>query len=107
MMFNAFVMSLLDHCNSLYSGLASREIDKLQRVENFAAPLISRIKRTDHITPVMENLQWLPVIAHIDVKIVNDLTPYYLSSLLASSASVRLPRLMDIAYAPKIWKSLI
>lgn len=105
-MFNAFVMSLLDHCNSLYSGLAGRE-DKLQRVENFAAPLISRIKRTDHITPVMKNLHWLTAIAHIDVKIVNDLTPYYLSSLLASSASVRLPRLMDIAYAPKIWKSLI
>ena len=55
----------------------------------------------------MKNLHWLTVITHIDVKIVNDLTPYYLSSLLASSASVKLPRLMDIAYEPKIWKSLI
>ena len=106
MMFNVFVMSLLDYCNSFYSGLASREIDKLQRVENCSAPLISRIKRTDHITPVTKNLQWLTVIAHIDVKIVNDLTPYCLSSLLARSASVRLPRLMEIAYAPKICNSL-
>ena len=65
-------MSLLDNCHSLYSGLASREIDKLQRVENCAAPLIQRIKRTDHITPVMKNLHWLTIIAHIIVKIACD-----------------------------------
>ena len=55
----------------------------------------------------MKNLHWLTIIANIDVKIVCDLTPLYLSSLLASSASVRFPRLMDIAYAPKIWKRLL
>ena len=55
----------------------------------------------------MKNLHWLTIIANIDVKIVCDLTPLYLSSLLASSASVRFPRLMDIAYAPNIWKSLL
>ena len=47
MMVNAFVTSRLDYCNSLYFGLPKREIDKLQRVQNCAARLVSGI-RSDH-----------------------------------------------------------
>ena len=39
--------------NSLYCGLDNREIDKLQRVQNCAARLVSGIRRCDLITPVM------------------------------------------------------
>ena len=34
MMVNAFAMSSLDYCNSLYCGLPRREIDKVQRVQS-------------------------------------------------------------------------
>lgn len=96
----ASFVSLFDYCNSLYCGLAGREKDKLQRVETGPHLRIGfrKKKNRPYITPVVKNLPWLTIIANVDVKIVNDSTPKYLSSLLASSASVRLPRLMDIAY---------
>ena len=43
-MVSNFVMSRLDYCNILYSGLPKREIGKLQRVQNCSAHLISGIR---------------------------------------------------------------
>ena len=36
-------------------------IKKLQSVQNFAARIISGTRKFDHITPVLNQLQWLPV----------------------------------------------
>ena len=58
---HAFVSSRIDNCNSLYSGLPVAEIEKLQRVQNAAARLLTGSKRTEHITPTLRNLHWLPV----------------------------------------------
>ena len=56
------VIGRLDYCNSLLYGLpASYIINKLQRVQNAAARLISNTTRFDHISPVMKDLHWLPV----------------------------------------------
>ena len=62
-------------------GLPKREIDKLQRVQNCAARLVSGI-RSDHVTPVMKDLHCLSIGACIDFKvllltfkILNDLAP--------------------------------
>ena len=51
-----FVTSRLDYFNSLYCGLPKREMDKLQRVQNCVARLVSGITRSDHITLVMKDL---------------------------------------------------
>ena len=53
----------------IFCGLPKREIDKLQRVQNWAARLVSGI-RSDHVTPVMKDLHWLPIGACIDFKIL-------------------------------------
>ena len=53
MMVDAFVMSCLDYCNSLYCGVPKQEIDKVQCVQNCATCLVSGIRRSDHVTPVM------------------------------------------------------
>ena len=53
---NAFVISRIDYCNSILYGLATVEHEKLQRVQNSAARLITGSSRRDHITPVLKNL---------------------------------------------------
>ena len=57
---HVFISSRIDNCNSLYSGLPVAEIEKLQRVQNAAARLLTGSKRTEHITPTLRNLHWLP-----------------------------------------------
>ena len=43
------VCSKLDFCNSLYYGLPSFQIQKLQRIQNAAARLILRQRNFEHI----------------------------------------------------------
>jgi hypothetical protein len=84
----AFVSSRLDYCNSLYAGLPQYHIDKLQRVQNMAARIVTRTKEL-HITPVLYRLHWLPVNDRINFKIamfvykaIHGLAPSYLRDLI-------------------------
>ena len=58
---HAFITSKLESCNSILYGLPVCQIDKLQRLQNTAARLVTRVKKNDHITPILRNLHWLPV----------------------------------------------
>ena len=85
----SFVTSRLDYGNSLLFGIDSASLDKLQRLQNTAARIVSLTKKFDHITPVLKSLHWLPVKLRIKYKIIlltfkalNDLAPSYLNSLL-------------------------
>ena len=82
-------------------GFNQSEIDPLFNtiVLPSAARLVSGIRRSDHITPVMKDLHWLPIGVRIDFKILlltfkilNDLAPYYLTSLLLKYQPARLLR---------------
>ena len=86
---HAFITSKLDYCNSLMYGLPSTEVQKLQRVHNSAARLVVRAKRTEHISPFLRNLHWLPIRERISFKIllltykaINGLVPSYINSLI-------------------------
>ncbi len=86
---NALVTTRIDYCNSLLYGASEQALDKLQRVQNSAARLISGTKRHDHITPVLRELHWLPVRQRIKFKILvfvfkalHGLAPEYISELL-------------------------
>ena len=48
---HAFVTSRVDYCNSLLYGLPAIQINKVQRVLNAAARLVSRAPRYCHVTP--------------------------------------------------------
>ena len=66
----AFVISRLNYCNDILYGLPKLEHEKLQRVQNIAARLITGTSRKDHITPLLKNLHWLPVRSRIIFKIL-------------------------------------
>jgi len=86
---HAFVFSKLDYCNSIFTGLTKKSLRKLQLIKNAAARVLTRTKKTDHITPVLRSLHWLPVSERIDFKILlhtynalNGLGPKYIKDLL-------------------------
>jgi len=85
---HAFVTSRLDYCNSLLYGIPKYELERLQSVQNSAARLIKRNRRSDHITPVLKSLHWLPIEQRIKYKvclftfkIINNECPAYLKVL--------------------------
>jgi len=57
----AFVISRLDYCNALCYGIIDERTRYLQSVQNAAAWLVMGTRRCDHISPVLRQLQWLPV----------------------------------------------
>jgi len=52
------VLSRLDYCNRVLFGLSANLIQRLQSVQNAAARLIFRIRRSEHITPALISLHW-------------------------------------------------
>ena len=57
----AMVISRLDYCNSVFTGLPADQIARLQRVQNSAARLVLKKRRRDHVTPLLKEVDWLPV----------------------------------------------
>ena len=65
MLVNSLVISRLDYCNSLLYDIPKYQRDKLQRIQNTAARMITGARSSDHITPLLKSLHWLPVEARI------------------------------------------
>lgn len=86
---HAFVTSRLDVGNALLFGINQEQINRLQRIQNSAARLVTSTGRQEHITPVLQSLHWLPVKQRIKYKILlqvyrakHSLGPDYLAELL-------------------------
>ena len=104
---SAFVLSRLDYCNSLLSGCPQYLLNRLRKVQNYAARLILKAPKTDNIIPHLRTLHWLPLDARIKYKLcslcfgaITSAGPVYLSDLLKiytpsrqlqSSADIRIP----------------
>ena len=67
---HAFISSRLDNCNSILFGFPDKELNKLQRIQNMAARVITLSKKRDHIPPVMYKLHWLTIHARIVFKLL-------------------------------------
>ena len=86
---NAFIVSRLDYCNSIYAGLPQTQMDRLQLVFNAAARLIFGVARDSHITPLLrDRLHWLRVKERVTYKLcvivlksLHGMAPAYLSEM--------------------------
>ncbi len=127
---HAFMTSRLDYCNALLGGCPASSINKLQIVQYAAARVLTRSRKYDHITPILQSLHWLPIkfrykILLLAYKALNGLPPAYLTSLLSrynptrslrsqNSGLLVVPRIAKstkggraFSYlAPKLWNSL-
>jgi hypothetical protein len=92
----SMVNGRLDYCNSVPHRTSSSNINKLQRVQNSVALIITRRRPSDHIIPVLADLHWLPVQYHIQYKlavitckVLTTQEPSYLHHLVQSHSSTR------------------
>jgi hypothetical protein len=128
----SLVSTKLDYCNSLFYGLPSSTINRIQRIQNsLARVVVPSTRRYHHISPVLKELHWLPVSQRITYKIAsltfktlhykqpsylfNILSPYTPLSKLRSSnkhhltvplVKSELGRRAFSYAAPFIWNSL-
>ena len=109
---NALVSSKIDFCNSLYFGLPSSAIQRLQRIQNALARVVcTGIGKHDPITPILQKLHWLPVEQRISYKVslltfktLQYQSPTYLSELLIPQNYSRTLRANDknLLHVPRV-----
>ena len=66
----SLVLSKLDYCNSLFYGIHSDSLSKLQYAQNCAARLVFQRRKFDHVSDIFMELHWLPVHIRILYKVL-------------------------------------
>ena len=97
---HALISCRLDYCNSLLYNVPTHKIDRLQRLQNQCARILTKSQRREHITPVLKSLHWLKIQDRITYKILMltyksyyNIAPTYLCELISrrdSSVNTRL-----------------
>ena len=93
---NALVTSRLDYANAVLYGVSAQQIERIQKVQNSAARLITFSPRRNHISPVIRELHWLKIEKRIRFKTLclpyramNGLSPVYISQMLKPYSASR------------------
>ena len=55
--------------NSLYNGISQANLNKIQRIQNTLARVVTNTSKFEHITPILKKLHWLPIKQRIDYKL--------------------------------------
>ena len=129
---HAFIFTRLDYGNALYYGVHQKTLNRLQLVQNAAARLLTGTRKSEHITPVLKKLHWLPVFYRINFKILlfvfkalHGTAPTYIADLIQVNKPKRALRSESLnllvvprtyrkmrgdrsfaAAAPRLWNSL-
>ena len=77
--------------------MSKKNITRLQQVQNFAARIICKKRKYEHVSPILKQLKLLPVSETLELrdlifmhKILNGVAPHYLSSLIRKRSEVSL-----------------
>ena len=83
------------YCSTVWSNTSLGNLNKLQSIQNFASKIVTNSKKYDHVTPLLRQLNWLPVKqmlylkdAVMTYKCVNGLAPLYLSVKLTKRSNI-------------------
>ena len=90
---HSLVLNKLFYCSVVWSNTAAKNVEKLQPI--FAARIITRSGKHDHISSILQERGWLSVHKHLifrDIlqiyKCLNDLSPGYLNTLFKQRTSI-------------------
>lgn len=91
---SSLIIPKLDYCISTFSGISSSQMKRLQAVLNASARLLFGASRFSSVTPLLQQLQWLPVKVRIEYRLATlvflcrqNRAPSYLSSLIIDSTT--------------------
>jgi len=87
---HALVVTNVDYCSSVLSGISGQLLQRLQSVFNAAARLVFSARKSEHITPLLRELHWLKVPDRIQFRlcVLIGKAPSYLAETLHSTADV-------------------
>ena len=75
----AYVFPHITYCLCVWGGAAKGRVNKIQKLINFAARIVTGVKKYEHITPVLKSLNW----ARIESLVVRrDVTKVYKALVL-------------------------
>ena len=58
---HALIICRLHYCNSILYNVTKSKTDRLQRLQNQCARILTKSPRREHITPVLKKLHWLKI----------------------------------------------
>ena len=82
---NALVISSLRYCISVYGTCSKTERHRIQKIINFAARVISGLKKHDHVSEVIHKLNWMTA---------DQLVSYHRTSLVHKTLSSGFPTVL-------------
>ena len=129
---HAFITCHLDNNNGLLYGIPDALLRRMQYIQNSAARLITKKRKFDSISPILQELHWLPIKSRIKFKLltmvfrcIQGSAPVYLQEIIKSykpkrnlrsdskhllnQIRVRTKQFGDRAFAktaPELWNSL-
>ena len=65
----SMITSRLDNCTATFAGVADEQIARMRKIQKNAARLIVKKPKRDHVTPLLNELHWLPVKNRIQYKL--------------------------------------